>query len=163
MRHGSSQVSIYLVICVSLHVNIFMDVGVSNRYTTEMQRMLFCFISHFTAAFNLERIKSLYQLYVLNNVNNLLVENHFLEYGLLLKWCHTTPLTKTKKADFHQYLNFSYHVLGCIVSEQNENWVNLNVMAFLILESHFLRLTSLFTHACSRCDRTLCISEMIII
>ena len=114
--HGSSQVPIYLVICVSLHVNIFMDVGVSNRYTTEMQRMLFLF--HFTAIFNLEPIKSLYQLYFLNNVNNLLVENHFLDYGLLPKWCHTIPLTKTKEADFHQYLNFSYHVLGCIVSEQ---------------------------------------------
>ena len=41
-----------------------------------------------------------------------------------------------QKADFYQYLNFSCHVIGCMVYEQNENWVNLNVIAFLILESH---------------------------
>ena len=41
-----------------------------------------------------------------------------------------------QKADFHQYVNFSQHVLGYMVSEQNDNWVHLSVNAFLILESH---------------------------
>ena len=43
-----------------------------------------------------------------------------------------------QKADFHQHLNCSYHVVGCMVSEQNENLVNLNVIASL---THWGRVT----------------------
>ena len=94
----------------------------------------FCFIWYFTTAFNLEPYKSPYQLYFLNNSNNLLVQNIFFTLWLIAE---VVPYHWLKqKADFHQYLNFSYHVLGCIVSEQNENWVILNVITFLIPESH---------------------------
>ena len=44
-RRGSSQVSMNLVICVSLYLNIFMGVDTSDRYMIEMHRVLL--LTHF--------------------------------------------------------------------------------------------------------------------
>ena len=84
-RRGSSRVSTNLVICVSLYVNIFMGVNASNRYMIEMHRMHF--LIHFALTAALSHLIS--YLFLMTPIIDTL-KPIFLDYGLLLKWHHTT-------------------------------------------------------------------------
>ena len=84
-RRGSSRVSTNLVICVSLYVNIFMGVNASNRYMIEMHRMHL--LIHFALTAALSHLIS--YLFLMTPIIYTL-KPIFLDYGLLLKWSHTT-------------------------------------------------------------------------